>query len=215
MEAPRARFAVVRPGASEAPRSEPAMRKVIPRRVARPRRIETIERAQVEAAVRAAERKPPEAELTRLEHEAPPRAERVSVTARLPAVSSPQAARPSSGRLRGPQALKSAAEEGSASVRSPEGGVRAARLLDGHGKPRYPGVCQRKGLEGDGEYLLAIDEAGRVTDARVLKSAGHPEFDKSARRFFLYRARYEPATLDGVPIPFTRTVRVSFELELE
>ena len=133
---------------------------------------------------RRAEIEPPEADLARAEHEIPAlRLERISVTA---------------------------AE--AAGVQT-EGGVRAARLLHGPGKPRYPAVCRRQGIEGEGQYLLEIDEAGSVTGVEVLRSAGHPELDKAGELFFIYRARFEPATLDGVPIPFARETKVAFKLE--
>ena len=100
-------------------------------------------------------------------------------------------------------------------ARPAEGGVRSARLLDGPGKPRYPSVCRRQNLEGEGEYVLAIDETGRVTGVRVLKSAGHAAFDDSAVLFFLHRARYDPATLEGVPVPCSLRQQVAFELDWE
>ncbi len=63
--------------------------------------------------------------------------------------------------------------------------------------------------------MLAINETGSVTGVEVLRSAGHPELDKAAELFFIYRAKFEPATLDGVPIPFALRQKVAFELELE
>ena len=134
------------------------------------------------------ESRPPGAELVRAEHEAePPPTERVSVV--------------NVERYDGPASLPS------------EGGVRSAHLLEGVGVPEYPRSCKREGIEGDGEYSLAVDETGRVTDVRVLKSAGRPELDKAARLFFIYRAEYEPATLEGLPIPFSTRMRVSFRIE--
>lgn len=157
-----------------------------PRPAPPPRRIE---RESI-VGPRRAEIDPPEANLARTEHEIqPPRLKHVSVTA-----------------------VTAARAPGQAGARF-EGGVRAARLLHGLGKPRYPAVCSRQGIEGEGEYALAIDETGRVSGVEVLRSAGHPELDKAAKLFFIYKAKFEPATLDGVPIPFDLRQKVAFELE--
>jgi TonB family protein len=185
LRARRAEFALVVPSANEARRREDDVaREAMRRRIPRPREIER------ESIMRAppAETHPPEAELAGAEHQAePPPRERVSV-------------------------VKLARSDGAASLEF-EGGVRSAHLLEGAGVPEYPRSCRREGIEGDGEYALAVDETGRVTDVQVLKAAGHPELDKAATLFFLYRAEYEPATLEGLPIPFSTRMRVSFRIE--
>jgi TonB family protein len=184
LRARRAEFALMIPSPSEVSRAEKKAHEAVRRPVARPREIE---RESITGAP-PAETRPPEAELARAEHEAEP-PPRSSVSVVKVERSSELSRRPS------------------------EGGVRSAHLLEGAGVPEYPRVCKREGIEGDGEYGLAVDETGSVTDVRVIRSAGHPELDKAAKLFFIYRAKCEPATLDGLPIPFSTRMRVSFRIE--
>lgn len=97
------------------------------------------------------------------------------------------------------------------------GGIRAPRRL-GDAKPRYPSACQGDshrpgGCEGVGRYEVEVDADGRAVSARTAESAGCPDLDSAAALFFLHRARFEPATMDGLPVPWKGLVAVRFDLK--
>ncbi len=103
------------------------------------------------------------------------------------------------------------------SAESP-GGVRAARLISGDARPHYPEACRAGahrpgGCEGRGAYEVEIDEAGRVLSVATAESAGCPQLDASASLFFLRRAGFAPAEIDGLPVPWKGRVPVEYELE--
>ena len=96
-------------------------------------------------------------------------------------------------------------------------GVRSARLPEGDAKPEYPAACRfgrhrAGGCEGRGTYRVEVDEAGCAVAAGVEGSAGCPDLDAAAVLFFLHRARFEPALLDGVPVPWSGTVTVRYSI---
>ncbi len=79
-------------------------------------------------------------------------------------------------------------------------------------KPAYPEVAQRRGWTGTVQLELDLDEAGRVTTARLLQSCGHNLLDQAA----LDAARhwtYAPATLNGRPVAVTVPVPIVYGLE--
>jgi protein TonB len=79
-------------------------------------------------------------------------------------------------------------------------------------KPAYPEVAQRRGWTGTVQLELDLDDAGRVTAARLLQSCGHDLLDQAA----LDAARhwtYTPATLNGRPVPVTVPVPIVYGLE--
>jgi TonB family protein len=179
----QSRFALLVPRTSDA-RCIP--KKEPPRLVPRPARRPRSSERESMTSPRLSAAAPAETELTRVETESP-RAERVTV-----------AEMELAGELTLP--------------RMPDVGVRSASH-DGSESPTYPPALVRDGVEGEGEYEVEIDEAGRVTSVRVLRSAGHPALDTKVELYFIHRGRYEPATLDGVPIPCTRRAIVAFTLE--
>lgn len=194
LRARRAAFALMIQGSSDPRAAEEEAKANVPGPAPRPVPPDEaeIERESI-AGPRPARIRPPEADLARAEYDRTPLPE-TWTTERVTVADVARAAP-------------------AGSTWTSEGGVRAARVLRGPGVPRYPPVCRREDIEGTGEYLLAIDETGRVTGVKILRSAGHPALDKAARLFLIYRARYEPATLDGVPIPFALRQGVAFELE--
>ncbi len=97
------------------------------------------------------------------------------------------------------------------------GGIRAPMRL-GDARPRYPPACQgerhrRGGCEGTGRYVIEVDATGRVLSAMTAESAGCARLDAEAVRFFLREARFEPATMDGVPIPWEGRIVIRFDLK--
>lgn len=49
-------------------------------------------------------------------------------------------------------------------------------------KPQYPRNLLEKGIEGKPQISIDVDSKGRVINARVIKSSGHPELDAAAIR---------------------------------
>lgn len=93
----------------------------------------------------------------------------------------------------------------------PGPGVRPPRLVS-FDKPSYPPLARKMKIQGDVVLSLLVDETGRVTEARVLqgvrKGVGLNERALEAAR----RARYEPATKDGVKVKMWTTLRIPFRL---
>ncbi|MFL6769508.1 MAG: energy transducer TonB [Sphingomicrobium sp.] len=86
--------------------------------------------------------------------------------------------------------------------RTPEGALR----------PPYPNDKLRLEEEATLRLRLTIDVRGRVTAVEPVGPAD-PSFLEAARRHILRAWRYKPATEDGVPVPSTMTINLSFRLE--
>ncbi len=83
---------------------------------------------------------------------------------------------------------------------------------DGHAPPRYPPLARRLGQEGTVVLALSIDREGRVTDARLRRSSGHPMLDRAALK--AARAwRYRPALDAGRPVAGELVQPVEFRLQ--
>ena len=77
--------------------------------------------------------------------------------------------------------------------------------------PSYPEELRRKGIEGQVDLQVGIDEEGNVGGVRILKSL-HPYLDNSAVQA-LKQWRYEPVYKSGVPVPAVITITVNFTRE--
>jgi TonB family protein len=86
-------------------------------------------------------------------------------------------------------------------------------------KPAYPDSLRRLRLEGTAVLTARIDREGRVADLRVIEPAGSlatanrdgTTLDLEAVRA-VARWRYEPARLDGEPVPVLLAVAVSWSV---
>ena len=76
-------------------------------------------------------------------------------------------------------------------------------------RPNYPEAAQKAGLTGRVVLKFKVDEDGSVSDVRVLK--GDEIFRKPAIEA-VKRLRYQPAELDGKPVPVWMTQRIAFAL---
>ena len=77
--------------------------------------------------------------------------------------------------------------------------------------PPVPPEVARIARQRSATLELLIDETGRVEQARFIEGI-HPTYDAivlSATRQW----RYEPATSDGVPMKFRKTLRVAVQPE--
>jgi TonB family protein len=77
--------------------------------------------------------------------------------------------------------------------------------------PAYPDDARRRGWKGTVQLELDLDETGRVTAARLLRSCGHEILDQAALEA-ARTWRYSPATMGGRPIPVTVPVPVNYAL---
>jgi protein TonB len=86
------------------------------------------------------------------------------------------------------------------------------RTADNAVKPPYPLDKRRLGEEATLKLRLTIDTRGRVTALEPI-GAADPSFLEAARRHILRAWRYQPATEDGVAIPSSTVISLSFRLE--
>ena len=75
--------------------------------------------------------------------------------------------------------------------------------------PSYPKIAEAARVEGTVTLEAIIDEAGRVTNLRVIGSI--PLLDDAAKDA-VARWRYSPTSLNGEKVPVIMTVRVTFTL---
>jgi protein TonB len=78
-------------------------------------------------------------------------------------------------------------------------------------EPIYPSVAIAAHIEGISILETIVDEEGRVTDVRVLRSASGV-LDREAIAA-VRQWRYTPVVLNGKPVKFILTVTLSFRLE--
>jgi TonB family protein len=85
--------------------------------------------------------------------------------------------------------------------------TNAAMLMPA--QPVYPAIARANGWSGAVEVRVDLDAAGTVTNALILKSSGHAEFDDAA----LVAAKdstYRPKRVGGKGVPVTYTARYVF-----
>lgn len=79
-------------------------------------------------------------------------------------------------------------------------------------KPSYPPLARRMKVEGDVVVSLLVDETGRVLEARLIQGVregvGLHQVALDAAR----RARYRPATKNGVRVKMWTTLKIPFRL---
>jgi protein TonB len=89
------------------------------------------------------------------------------------------------------------------------GDVKAAKLITSV-SPAYPPLAKTQHISGDVKVDALIDERGRVTTMKVI--AG-PTLLQQAAMEALKLWKYQPATLDGKPVPMHLTVTLQFRLQ--
>jgi protein TonB len=75
--------------------------------------------------------------------------------------------------------------------------------------PSYPLAAKRINLQGEVTVRASVDAAGKVVDARVVSG---PALLQQAAVDAVRHWKYEPATLDGKPVPMQMVVKVKFRL---
>ena len=89
------------------------------------------------------------------------------------------------------------------------GGAISAPRLAYRVEPEYPSIAVNAQIEGTVILEATVDDAGKVRDARVLRSRG--VLDEAAVRA-VGQWRYEPLLFNGQQTPFVLTVTVTFSL---
>ena len=75
----------------------------------------------------------------------------------------------------------------------------------------YPDASRREGEEGTCRVKITVGTNGRVADAAIVKSTGHPRLDKACLQVaHLYR--FIPATVNGKPIAETSILPIQFKI---
>ncbi len=136
-------------------------------------------------------------------------------------VSSGAGPRFATGNTRMGSTARTAEEPGAAPELSPN---RAATRLPAAGgtftkptriaplEPEYPELLRARGIEADVVVFVSISASGAVERARVVKGSGHDEFDAAA--LAAARAqRFNPATRDGVAVPYSLKYTYRFRLD--
>jgi periplasmic protein TonB len=79
-------------------------------------------------------------------------------------------------------------------------------------EPPYPETLKAQGIEADVTVLVKLGADGRVLTVTIVKGSGYPELDQAARAAAQGEA-FEPATRDGVAVPYTLSFTYRFRLE--
>lgn len=92
----------------------------------------------------------------------------------------------------------------------PVGGeVKSARLLHSV-PPTYPPLARSQRVSGDVRIDALVDATGHVTTMKIVSG---PVLLHQAAKDALHQWRYQPAMLDGKPVPMHLTVTVQFRLQ--
>jgi protein TonB len=79
-------------------------------------------------------------------------------------------------------------------------------------KPEYPPSVRRAGGEGTVYVQVLVLENGRVGDARIQTSSGHPKLDEAVVAEAKRSWRFTPGTEDGKAVQMWVTVPIVFKL---
>ncbi|HKE17614.1 MAG TPA: energy transducer TonB [Kofleriaceae bacterium] len=79
-------------------------------------------------------------------------------------------------------------------------------------RPPYPRQLLAQGVEASVTVMVSLDADGKVKSVKIIRSAGYPEFDESARKTALAE-EFSPATRDGTPIPYTLSYTYRFTID--
>jgi TonB family protein len=89
------------------------------------------------------------------------------------------------------------------------GDVKPAKLI-GKVDPAYPALARNQHVSGDVRIDALIDANGRVTTMKVISG---PTLLHQAAMEALRQWKYQPASLDGKPVPMHLTVTLQFRLQ--
>ena len=79
-------------------------------------------------------------------------------------------------------------------------------------EPAYPETLKAQEIEADVTVMVSLDADGKVTTVKIIRAAPYPEFNEVAQKTAM-EEEFEPATRDGVAIPYTLSYTYRFRLE--
>jgi protein TonB len=100
-----------------------------------------------------------------------------------------------------------------AATRIPVAGVQysAPKRKRPH-EPVYPETLKAQEIEADVTVMVSLNAEGKVTTVKIIRAAPYPEFNDVAQKTAM-EEEFEPATRDGVAIPYTLSYTYRFRLE--
>ena len=94
--------------------------------------------------------------------------------------------------------------------------VRVAASIDPakdcRDKPAYPALSKRIGEEGLVVLEFTIEANGKVSEAKIKQSSGHPRLDEAAKRGLTTLCKFHPGTVDGKPERSIATIAYRWQL---
>ena len=94
---------------------------------------------------------------------------------------------------------------------APPPDTQEARLVQ-HIAAEYPQDAARKGIEGSVDVSFTVTSQGKVTDVLVLDAVPSEIFNRSAVAA-VRRWKYDPKTINGVPVESHQQLRLQFKLD--
>ncbi len=77
----------------------------------------------------------------------------------------------------------------------------------------YPDAARKAGQQGRSVTQFIVNEDGSVSNAKVVRSSGHPLLDTEALRAINAMPRWNPGGQQGQPVPVYFTMPVTFKLD--
>jgi periplasmic protein TonB len=84
--------------------------------------------------------------------------------------------------------------------------------MRGKREPAYPATLKTQGIEADVVVAVSVNANGKATEVKLISPSPFPEFNEAARAAALSQD-FDPATRDGVPIPYTLSYTYRFRIE--
>ena len=78
---------------------------------------------------------------------------------------------------------------------------------------RYPKQAYRKGIEGRVVCQFVVKNNGKISNVKVVRSAGNKSLDREAVRVIRSMPKWKPAMYQGKPVSVKYTVPVTFRLK--
>lgn len=76
----------------------------------------------------------------------------------------------------------------------------------------YPDASRRAEEQGVVRVSYVVDTEGKVSSCTVTQSSGSPRLDDTTCKIIMRRFRFNPATVNGQPVPETKTQPVRWQL---
>ena len=96
---------------------------------------------------------------------------------------------------------------GAAGSHKPKLLIRECRNL-----PEYPSASRQRGETGTVRLAFLVDATGKVTQSEVRQSSGHALLDQAALNT-LARCPFQPAYLDGKPVPAEAIITYAWKIQ--